>query len=54
MSVNYWRITMWIIDQTKPFCKQSIQESSCARNETVDIEIVMISKNGDRKNIQPI
>ena len=34
--------------------KQRIPESSCARKETVDIDILVISRNGDRKSIQSI
>ena len=29
---------------------QKIQESSCAKKETVDIDILKTSKNGERKN----
>ena len=29
---------------------QKIQESSCAKNETVDIDILIASKKGERKN----
>ena len=29
---------------------QKIQESSCAKKETVDIDILIASKNDDRKN----
>ena len=34
--------------------KQRIPESSCARKETVDIDILVISRNGDRRSIQSI
>ena len=34
--------------------KQRIPESSCARKETVDKDILVISRNGDRKSIQSI
>ena len=34
--------------------KQRIPESSCARKETVDIDILVISRNGDRKIMQSI
>ena len=38
-----------IIGQRKPFYRQRIPESSCARKETVDKDIVVTSRNGDRK-----
>ena len=34
------------------FYKQRIPESSCARKEIVDINISIISRNGDRKIMQ--
>ena len=34
--------------------KQRIPESSCARKETVDINILVVSRNGERKSIQSI
>ena len=34
--------------------KQRIPESSCARKETVDIDILVTSRNGDRKIMQSI
>ena len=46
---------IYIIDQRKVFCGQGIPETSCARKETVDIEILIISRRkGDRKIMQPI
>ena len=41
-----------IIGQRKAFYRQRIPESSCARKETVDIDIVVTSRNGDRKIMQ--
>ena len=38
-----------IIGQRKAFYKQRIPESSCARKEAVDKDIVVTSRNGDRK-----
>ena len=38
-----------IIGQRKAFYRQRIPESSCARKETVDKDIVVTSRNGDRK-----
>ena len=40
--------------QRKAFYRQSIPESSCARKETVDIETLVTSRNGDRKMMQSI
>ena len=38
-----------IIGQRKVFYRQRISESSHARKETVDIDILVTSSNGDRK-----
>ena len=38
-----------IIGQGKGFYRQRIPESSCARKETVDIDILATSRNGDGK-----
>ena len=35
----------------KAFCRQGIPHSSCVRKETVDTDILIISRNGE-KNIQ--
>ena len=43
-----------ITGQRKAFYRQRIPESSCARKETVDINILVTSKNGDRKIMQSI
>ena len=43
-----------IIGQRKAFYRQRIPESSCARKETVDIDILATSRNGDRKIMQSI
>ena len=43
-----------IIGQRKTFYRQRISESSCARKETVDIDILVTSRNGDRKIMQSI
>ena len=50
MSVNSTKI----IGQREAFYRQKIPESSCARKETVDIDILVTSRNGDRKTIQSI
>ena len=44
--------TTWIIGQRKAFHSQRIPESSCARKDTVNIEILVKSRKGDRKIMQ--
>ena len=43
-----------IIGQRKAFHRQRIPETSCTRKETVDIDIFVTSRNGDRKIMQSI
>ena len=43
-----------VIGQRKAFHRQKIPESSCATKETVDIDIVATSRNGDHKIMQSI
>ena len=45
---------MSIIGQSKAFYRQRIPESRCARKETIDIDILETSRNGDRKIVQSI
>ena len=54
MSVNSRLKATKIIGQRKPFYRQRIPEFSRARKETVDIDILVTSRNGDRKIMQPI
>ena len=54
MSVNSRLKATKIIGQGKVFYRQKIPESSCARKETVDIDILVTSRNGDIKIIQSI
>ena len=54
MSVNSRLKATKIIGQRKAFYRQRIPESSCARKETVDIDILVTSRNGDRKIMQSI
>ena len=49
MSVNFRLKATMIIGQRKAFYRQRIPESSCARKETVDIDMLVTSRNGDRK-----
>ena len=46
MSVNSRLKTTKIIGQRKAFHRQRIPEPSCARKETVDINILVTYKNG--------
>ena len=54
MSVNSRLKATKIIGQRKAFYRQRIPEPSCARKETVDIDILVTSRNGDRKIVQSI
>ena len=54
MSVNYGLKATKIISQKKVFYRQRIPEFSRARKETVDIDILVTSRNGDRKIMQSI
>ena len=54
MSVNSRLKATKIIVQRKALYRQRIPESSCARKETVDIDILVTAKNGDRKVVQSI
>ena len=54
MSVNSRLKTAKIIGQKNAFYRQRTPESSCARKETVDIDILVTSRHGDRKIMQSI
>ena len=54
MSVNSRLKVTKIIGQRKAFYRQRIPEFSRARKETVDIDILVTSRNGDRKIMQSI
>ena len=54
MSVNSTLKATKIISQRKAFYRQRIPESSCVTKETVDIDILVTSRNGDRKIMQSI
>ena len=49
MSANSRLKAIQFIGQRKAFYKQIIPKSSCARKETVDIDILVTSRNGDKK-----
>ena len=52
MSLNSRFKANKIIGQRKVFCRQIIPESSCARKETGDIDILVTISNGDGKIMQ--
>ena len=52
MSVNSRLKATKIRGQRKAFYRQRIPESSCVREETVDIDILVTSRNVDRKITQ--
>ena len=54
MSVNSRLKATRIIGQRKASDRDRIPESSCARKETVDIDILVTSRNGDRNIMQSI
>ena len=54
MSANSRLKAAKIIGQRKAFYRQRILEFSRARKETVDIDILVTSRNGDRKFMQSI
>ena len=54
MSLNSRLKATKIIGQRKAFYRQRIPESGCARKETVDIDILVTYRNGDRKSMQSI
>ena len=49
MSVNSRLKAIQIRLEMKPFCRQRNPEVNCAGKETVDIDILMASRNGHRK-----
>ena len=50
MSVNYIDLGFQIIRQSKAFYTQRNPESYCARKETVNIDILVTSGNGDKES----
>ena len=52
MSANSRLKATKIIGQRKAFYRQRIPKSSCAKKETIDIDILVTSRNGDRKIMQ--
>ena len=43
-----------MIFQRKALCRQGILKSSCVRKETIDIDILITSRNGSRRIMQTI
>ena len=54
MLVNSRLTATKIIRQRKAFYRQRIPESSFARKDTIDIDILVTSRNGDRKIMKSI
>ena len=54
MSVNSRLEATKIVGQRKAFFRQRIPESSHVRKETADIDILVTSRNGDRKIMESI
>ena len=54
MSVNSGLKATQIIGQRKAFCQQRTPEFNRARNRTVDIDILVTSRYGDRKIMQSL
>ena len=54
MPVNFRLKATTIIGQRKAFYRQRIPEFSRARKENVDIDILVTSRNGDRKIMQSV
>ena len=52
MSVNSRLKATKIMGQRKAFYRQRLSEPSCARKETVAIDILVTSRNVDRKVMQ--
>ena len=52
MSVNSGLIAIWSLDQRKVFYRQTIPMFSYVTKETVDIDILVMSRNDDRKFVQ--
>ena len=50
MSVNSGLKATKVIGQRKALYRHRIPEFSCERKETVEIDILVTSRNGDKKN----
>ena len=54
MFVNSRLKAIQIIGQRKAFYRQRIPESTCAKKETFNVDILVTSRNGDGKIMQSI
>ena len=54
MLVNSRLKVTQVIGQRKAFYRQRIPGSSCTRKETVSVDILLASRNGDKKTMQSI
>ena len=54
MSVNYKLKTIETIGERKAFYEQRSRESSCGKKETVDIGILITSRDDNRKIMKSI
>ena len=54
MSVNSGLTAIKIVGQRKQFSMQGIPDSSYTRKETIDIDILVTFRSGDRKFVQSI
>ena len=54
MSANSTLTATQFMGQKKAFHRQRIPEFSCARKETVDIDTLLTSRNGDREIMKAI
>ena len=52
VSANSRLKAIQIKGQKKTFYRQRIAESSCAKKENFDIDILVTSRNGDKKSIR--
>ena len=50
MSVNSGFKAIYVMGQRNELYRERIPEYSCETEEAVDIEILVISRNGDKKN----
>ena len=54
VSINSRLKHIYIIGQRKVFCRQKVTKSNFVGKETFDIDILITSRNDDRKILQPI
>ena len=54
MPINSRLKTVWVIGQRKAFCMQTIPEWGCGKKQTVDIYILLKSRNEEKITMQNI